>query len=195
MRTLAILLCMLALPGVGAAATEVELSYGSLQKMLAAQLFSQDGRRYVRGSQTTKCSYAYLEKPKVGQAGGRLRVESKFSGRSALNMFGKCVGMGDSFDLVILATPVYQSGAMQFKDVYVETKGKETFYSRQVRNALAKTLDTQLKWPIEGLAKTILETATTTLPVEKKLSRFNVTAITVEKEALVLTVDFRLQVK
>jgi hypothetical protein len=77
----------------------------------------------------------------------------------------------------------------------VETKGKETFYSRQVRNALAKTLDTQLKWPIEGLAKTILETATTTLSVEKKLSRFNVTAITVERDALVLTVDFRLQVK
>lgn len=195
MRCLAVLLCVVTLPGVCAAATEVELSYSSLQKMLAAQLFTQDGRKYVRGSQSTKCSYAYLEKPKVGEAGGRLRVESRFSGRSALNMFGKCVGMGDSFDLVILATPIYTGGAMQFKDVYVETKGKETFYSRQVRNALAKTLDSQLKWPIEGLARTILESATTTLPVEKKLSRFHVTAITVEKTSLVLTVDFRLQVK
>lgn len=177
------------------AATEVELSFTSLQRMLSSQLFTQDGKRYVKGSQTTKCSYAYLEKPKVGEAGGRLRVESKFSGRSALNVFGKCVGMGDSFDLIILATPIYKGGSMRFKDVYVETRGHETFYSRQVRNALARTLDSQLKWPIEGLARTILETNVTAADVQKKLTRFDVTAITVQKDSLVLTVDFRLQVK
>ena len=195
MRVLAGLVLFLGAVCPSWGATEVELSFGSLQRMLSAQLSSQDGRRYVKGSQTTKCSYAYLENPKVGEAGGRLRVESKFSGRSALNMFGKCVGMGDSFDLIILATPIYKGGAMEFKDVYVETRGRETFYSRQVRNALAKTLDSQLKWPIEGLAKSILETNVTTQPVQKKLTRFDVTAITVQKDALVLTVDFRIQVK
>ena len=177
------------------AATEVELSYATLQRMLAKQLFSQDGRKYVRGNQNTKCSYAYLENPRVGEAGGRLRVESRFSGRSALNMFGTCVGMGDSFDLIILATPIYRSGAMHFKDVYVETRGRETFYSRQVRKALAQTLDSQLQWPIEGLARTILETPVTNPQVQKKLTRFDVTAITVQKESLLLTIDFRLQVK
>lgn len=177
------------------AATEVELSYATLQRMLAKQLFSQDGRKYVRGNQNTKCSYAYLENPRVGEAGGRLRVESRFSGRSALNMFGTCVGMGDSFDLIILATPIYRSGAMHFKDVYVETRGRETFYSRQVRKALAETLDSQLQWPIEGLARTILETPVTNPQVQKKLTRFDVTAITVQKESLLLTIDFRLQVK
>lgn len=177
------------------AATEVELSYATLQRMLSKQLFSQDGRKYVRGNQNTKCSYAYLENPRVGEAGGRLRVESRFSGRSALNMFGKCVGMGDSFDLIILATPIYRSGAMHFKDVYVETRGRETFYSRQVRKALALTLDSQLHWPLEGLARGILETPATDPQVQKKLSRFNVTAITVQKDSLLLTIDFRLQVK
>ena len=177
------------------AATEVELSFGALQQMLSAQLFTQDGRRYVKGNQTTRCSYAYLEHPKVGEAGGRLRVESKFSGRSALNMFGKCVGMGDSFDLIILATPIYKGGSMELKDVYVETRGRETYYSRQVRQALAKTLDSQLKWPIEGLARSVLETNVTGMPVQKKVTRFEVTAITVQRDALVLTVDFRLQVK
>ena len=177
------------------AATEVELSYATLQRMLAKQLFSQDGRKYVRGNQNTKCSYAYLENPRVGEAGGRLRVESRFSGRSALNMFGTCVGMGDSFDLIILATPIYRSAAMHFKDVYVETRGRETFYSRQVRKALAQTLDSQLQWPIEGLARTILETPVTNPQVQKKLTRFDVTAITVQKESLLLTIDFRLQVK
>jgi hypothetical protein len=144
MRTLAGFVWLLIAVSPANGATEVELSYVSLQRMLANQLFTQDGRRYVRGSQTTKCSYAYLENPRVGEAGGRIRVESRFSGRSALNMLGRCVGMGDSFDLVILATPIYKRGAMEFKDVYVETRGKETYYSRQVRNALAKTLDREL---------------------------------------------------
>ncbi|MEP7364013.1 MAG: hypothetical protein ABI972_12220 [Acidobacteriota bacterium] len=195
MRILAgLLLFLLAVRPVRAAA-EVELSFSALQQMLSAQLFTQDGRRYVKGSQSTKCSYAYLEHPKVGEAGGRLRVESKFSGRSAMNMFGKCVGMGDSFDLIILATPIYKGGAMEFKDVYVETRGRETYYSRQVRQALAKTLDSQLKWPIEGLARSVLETNVTDMRVQKKVTRFDVTAITVQKDALVLTVDFRIQVK
>lgn len=195
MRFLAILgLCLVAVCPCRAA-TEVELSFATLQRMLSAQLFTQDGRRYVKGNQTTKCSYAYLENPKVGEAGGRLRVQSRFSGRSALNMFGKCVGMGDSFDLIILATPIYKGGAMEFQNVYVETRGRETFYSRQVRNALAKTLDSQLKWPIEGLARSILETNVTTMPVQKKLTRFDVTSIAVQKDSLVLTVDFRIQVK
>jgi len=35
----------------------------------------------------------------------------------------------------------------------------------------------------------------TTQTVQKKLTRFDVTAITVQKDALVLTVDFRIQVK
>jgi hypothetical protein len=195
MRRLVGLVLFLAAVRPGGAATEVELSFATLQRMLSAQLFSQDGRRYVKGNHSTKCSFAYLENPKVGEAGGRLRVESKFSGRSALNMFGRCVGLGDSFDLIILATPIYKGGAMEFKDVYVETRGRETYYSRQVRNALAKTLDSQIKWPIEGLAKSILETSVTTQTVQKKLTRFDVTAITVQKDALVLTVDFRIQVK
>jgi len=180
---------------IAQSATEVELYYSALQRMLSAQLFTQEGRRYVRGSKDTKCSYAYLEHPKVGEAGGRLRIESRFSGRSAVNVFGKCVGLGDSFDLIILATPIYRGGAMSFKDVYVETKGRESLYTRGVRTTFARTLDKDLKWPIEGLARQILEAHATTLPVEKKMGRFDVTSVRVQKESLVLMVDFLLQVK
>jgi hypothetical protein len=177
------------------AATEVELYYSALQRMISAQLFTQDGRRYVRGSKDTRCSYAYLENPVVGEAGGRLRIESRFSGRSALNVLGKCVGLGDSFDLIILATPIYRNGAMAFKDVYVETRGKENLYTRSVRTTLARTLGRDLRWPIEGLARQILETHASTLPMEKKMGRFDVTGIRVQKESLVLLVDFLLQVR
>jgi hypothetical protein len=191
MRLAALMLSLSA----ASAATEVELYYTALQRMISAQLFTQEGRRYVRGSKDARCSYAYLENPRVGEAGGRLRIESRFSGRSALNVFGKCVGLGDSFDLIILATPVYRGGAMVFKDVYVETRGKETLYVRSVRTTLARTLDRDLRWPVEGLARQILETHASTLPMEKTMGRFDVTGIRVQKDSLVLVVDFLLQVK
>src|ERR1035438_7825047 len=98
----AILLFLSAVPSF---ATELELRYAAIERLLADQLFSQDGRLYVRGNKTTKCQFAYLESPRVGSANGRLRVTARFSGRTALDMFGRCVGLGDSFDLTLTASP------------------------------------------------------------------------------------------
>ena len=67
---------------------ELELRYGAIERLIADQLFSQEGRLYVRGNKTTKCKFAYLESPKVGAIDGRLRVSARFSGRTALDMFG-----------------------------------------------------------------------------------------------------------
>jgi hypothetical protein len=35
---------------------ELELRYGAIERVIADQLFSQDGRLYVRGNKTTRCS-------------------------------------------------------------------------------------------------------------------------------------------
>src|SRR5258706_13558726 len=82
-------------------AAELELRYAALQRIIAEQVFTQEGRHYVRGNKTTRCQYAYLESPRIGADGERLRVTAQFSGRSALDMFSRCVGMGDSFDFVV----------------------------------------------------------------------------------------------
>ena len=37
---------------------------------------------------------------------GRLILQARFTGRSALNVFGQCVGLGDSFDVHITALAV-----------------------------------------------------------------------------------------
>ncbi len=98
---------------------ELRIHYSALQRILAEQMFTQDGRQYVRGTPKARCNYAYLEHPDVhGDAQGRLKVEARFSGRSAIDFFGRCVGLGDSFDLSITAVPYYENGAIRFKDVH-----------------------------------------------------------------------------
>src|SRR6185295_10703393 len=87
-------------------AADLEIRYSVLERMVAAQMFTQEGRRYVRGSRADKCQYAYLEAPKLSAAGERLQVAARFSGSSAMDLFSRCVGMGDSFAINVTAIPV-----------------------------------------------------------------------------------------
>ena len=45
------LLALLSLAAFDAGAVEVHLQFGALERMLAKQVFTQDGRKYVKGSQ------------------------------------------------------------------------------------------------------------------------------------------------
>jgi hypothetical protein len=75
-----------------AQAVELRIEYAALERMLAQTLFTQEGRKYVHGGKNNKSSFAYLEKPEVPRDTGKLNIRARFTGRSALNRFGQCVG-------------------------------------------------------------------------------------------------------
>ena len=85
------MLCAAAL-ATCAHAVDIRIQFGALERMLAEQVFTQEGRRYMRGAKTDRCNFAYLEKPEVRGESGRLRVKAHFTGRSSLNLLGQCVG-------------------------------------------------------------------------------------------------------
>ena len=184
-----------ALLAPSAAAAEVQLHFSALQRMLASQAFTQDGRRYLKGTPSSRCSFAYLEKPRVGAALGKLKIDARFSGRSALNLVGQCVGLGDSFDLTILATPYYRNGAVAFREVQVISEGKDTFYKRRVRRGLMATLEKDFSYPLAEEARKLLEKTRVSPDYRQDLSDFRVSSIRIVDGAVVLTVDFRLAVK
>jgi hypothetical protein len=62
-----------------AGAVELHIQFGALERLLAEQVFTEDGRRYVQRSATARCSFAYLEKPKVKGADGKLRIRAQFT--------------------------------------------------------------------------------------------------------------------
>src|SRR5581483_905889 len=175
-------ICALALVHPAAASVELRIHYAALQRILAEQMFTQDGRRYVKGAPTAKCNYAYLEHPDLhGESGGRLNVRAKFSGRAALDLFGRCVGLGDSFDVSITAMPYFEKGAIRLRGVIVETK-KDSFYIRRVRAALTSTLRTQFAYKVAEDAKKILEEKRGNYTQE--LSGFQVSGIQATGDAL-----------
>jgi hypothetical protein len=177
-------------------AAEVELSihFSALQRILAEEVFTQDGRRYVKGTKETRCNFAYLEHPGIGADGGRLRVRARFSGRSALDVFGKCVGLGDAFDVNITGTPHYQDGFIGLKDVVVDGSGRDGFYIRRVCAALKRSLERDFRYPAAGEARRVIE-ASSSPSYRRQVERFHVSAIRVAPEALILTLDFALSVR
>jgi|HubBroStandDraft_1064217.scaffolds.fasta_scaffold427161_1 hypothetical protein len=184
---------------VPALAADLELRYAALERLIAEQLFTQDGRRYVRGTPATHCQYAYLEAPHLssggtGAANGRLKITAKFSGRSAMDVLGRCVGMGDSFDLTILASPMARKGVIVMDNVSVSTI-KDSFYIRKVRAALTDSFGKEFKIDIRDQAKKLLEQPTGNSAFKQELADFDLSAVRVTPDALVLVVEFKLVVK
>jgi hypothetical protein len=181
--------------GIQAFPADLEIRYSALERMVAAQMFTQEGRRYVHGSQAAKCQYAYLEAPKLSAAGDRLQVSARFSGRSAMDLFSRCVGMGDSFNLTLTAVPVPRKGAIAFQNTQVSTP-KDSYYIRRVRSAMMATFDKDFKIDIRDQARRLLEQPTSTGSLyQQELKDLDLTGIRVTADALVLVVDFRLVVK
>lgn len=178
-------------------AADLELRYGALERLVAQQLFTQDGRRYVKGTPKAKCQYAYLEAPRfsaLDKEAGRLKIAARFSGRSSLDVFGRCVGMGDSFDLTITASPVARKGAIAMDNVQVTTL-RDSFYIRRVRQALTESFSKQFKIDVRDQAKTLLEQPRENATYQQELSSFDLAEVKVTADALVLVVEFKLVVK
>lgn len=191
---LVLLVALLALAGQALSA-DLEIRYSALERMVAAQMFTQEGRRYVRGNQAARCQYAYLEAPRLSAANGRLQVDARFSGSSALDLFSRCVGMGDSFNLTVTAVPVPRKGTIGFDNAQVSTP-RDSYYIRRVRTALAQSFDKDFKIDIRDQARRLLEQpASSSALYQQELKDLDLTGIRVTPDALVLVIDFKLVVK
>jgi hypothetical protein len=175
-------------------AADIELRFDALERIIAEQVFTQDGRKYVRGTPATRCQFAYLEKPRIGAENGLLRVSARFSGRTAFDLLGGCIGLGDSFDLTIVAVPVVKNGALGFKDVKV-TATKDSYYIRRVRAALIQSFARDVKIEVKDQARKILEQTREGAAYKAEMASFNLTGVQVTGDSLVLVIDFRLIVR
>ena len=178
-----------------AGAVEVHIQFGALERMLGQTVFTQDGRKYVRGTQADKCNFAYLERPRIEGADGRLRIRARFTGRNSLDMFGRCVGLGDAFDIAILATPQYRDGFVTLTGVTVKSENRTGYYIRRVCTAMAASLGKDFRYPLASEFQQALENPGILPAYPRGLKDFRVAEVRVTGDALVLVIDFQLTVK
>ncbi len=195
MRRIVCLVLLFGGAAFSAAATELRIQFGALERMLTEQAFTQEGRRYVHGSKATKCNFAYLEKPEVRGEGGLLRMKARFTGRSALNVVGQCVGLGDAFDMVITALPLYQNGAIGLQQIRVTSPGKSGYYVRKVCEAMQASLAKGFTYPLSDALQHALVDPGMLPGYKREVHKFSVPDVRVTDDALVLHVEFELTVK
>jgi hypothetical protein len=195
MRYASRLFSTLLLAACPARAVELHLQFRALERMVAEAIFTQEGRRYVHNDKSNKCNFAYLEKPQIQGVDGRLRIRAKFTGRSALDVIGQCVGLGDAFIVVVTATPQYRGGNIVLQDVSASSESKTGMYIRRVCAFLAVSLAHDFKYPLAAEAKRILEDSSSQPGYQRELRDFQVPAIRVTESALVIQADFALVVK
>ena len=112
-----------------------------------------------------------------------------------MDVLGRCVGLGDSFDLTITATPVPRNGGIAFQDATVST-AKDSYYIRRVRTVLAQSFNKDFKIEVRDQARRLLQpSGPPSGPYQQELTDFDLTAVRVTPDALVLVVDFKLVVK
>lgn len=187
-------LWLLAACAGASASLQLEIHYPVIEKHLAGQMFTAEGRHYVRGSRDTKCGFAYLENPRITASGGRLVITTKFAGRSAVDLLGACVGLGDSFDMVIRATPRYEDGLLILADVEATTSAFKNLYVTRVLRAMQEELPRKFRYPLRDEAKALLEQKRDA-SYRLSVSAFHVVSVQAANHGLVLILDFRLEVK
>jgi len=186
---------LIALLATAAPATELQVQHSVVKRLVSEQVFTDDGRKYVKANRLAKCSYAYLENPDISAENGRLKIRARFTGKSGSSFFGSCLSIGDSFQASILATPYYKDGSIFLKDVVVRSEDKDSYYIRKVRTAMAQAFTQQFSYRVIDDAKRMLETPAPKSPFQQQMTYFDVKQIRVTDQAIVLVVEFTMVVK
>jgi hypothetical protein len=136
-----------------------------------------------------------LQEPQVGSEGGKLKIRARFSGRSAINLFGQCVGLGDSFYLTILSVP-FPDGTVRLREVSVACEGYGA-YVRAACLAIGRSLEKDFRHDLRAAAKRVLEDESSTNPpvYRRDVEALEVTDIRVTPDAIVLLFRLRMVVK
>jgi hypothetical protein len=188
-------LALVLVAAVPAGAVELHIEFGALERMIAKQVFTEDGRKYVHGNAKTRCNFRYLEHPQIQGSDGLLRIRAKFTGRSALNMLGQCVGVGNAFTVIITARPQYRDGNVGLANVTVAGEDRTGFYIRRVCAALSSSLARDFRYPLAAEAQKALEDPDKQPDYRRELRHFRVPDIRITSDALVLAVEFELTVR
>lgn len=97
--------------------SDLSLGPTSIQKIVAEQLFVQQGRWYLVDN--GPC-YAYFAHPKTHLTDGRLVLDAHLSARIGIQMGDNCVGSDIAANVTISAKPVGKGSSLTLDDIRID---------------------------------------------------------------------------
>jgi hypothetical protein len=184
------LLAMVCVAGAPAEATEVTLSHSAIERLVWRVLLTEGGRAYLEGGPDETCRYAFVQEPKVSGVGGRLLVRFLFSGRAGATVAGRCVGVGDTFDIVVSGVPALSEGVVRLDDLKVQAP--DSPYFRLVSGLVEGQLRERLRYPLKENLDAVAAALSATGGLALALDHLEMGPARVDEEAVHLSLDVAL---
>lgn len=195
-RTLVLALGALALAVAArpARAIEIKVSTQALERTLNQQLFTDNGRYYLRGKPGSAC-YAYAEDPQVSLDGDRVIVHIKAHARMGTSLHGTCVGVGLNTEADVSVVPEAEGESIGFRDARIERLSESRELNFFLEPFLSRKLPQQMKVNAAGLLRQLLSQSTQTTGYKIQLDNLKIHSMQVQGPALAVDFDGKLSVR
>ncbi len=175
-----------------AQAAEITLTHSALERVVWQVLLTEGGRGYFEGGPDDTCRYAFVQEPKVTGANGRLRIRFLFAGRAGAEVGGRCVGPGDTFDLVVSGVPAFAGGELYLEDLRVEAP--DTAYFRLVSGLVENQLRQRLRYPLKQDLDRVAATVGAPAGYAMSVERLEMSRVQVDEDAFRVSLEIGLSV-
>jgi hypothetical protein len=182
----AALLAASVLCGATAHGAEIVLQQSAVQKLVVESLFKDNGRYYL---QRGACR-AYLEKPAVSLAGGRVVIRSHLLARLGMDFGDSCAGVDLDSWATVSGAPSAQGTNVRLSDIRIEDVGDAN--TRIVLNSgLVPALPGALDLDVLKAVRSMLQGASGQLQVD--VQALNIESVRVADNKLAVRFDFRIE--
>jgi hypothetical protein len=179
----------------GLRAAEVRITAGAIERVVVTQFFTTAHQRhYLSGDENSKCDYAYLESPRATVRNGRIFMTVGLRARKATEVFGNCVGPGDSRDVTFSALPFFDNGALGLKEIQFDSISGLSFPGAEnlIRSFLGTSVPSSFRYDFRADLQNSLAAAGTPQGVRLSLAEFTVRGIRADANVIVCSFDFAI---
>lgn len=179
---LAVAMLVASAPADGA---EIVLEQSAVQKLVVESLFRDNGRFYL---QRGACS-AYLDRPAVTLAAGRVVIRSHLSARVGMDFGDSCAGVDLASWATVSGVPSAQGTAVRLADIRIEDVGDAN--TRVVLDSgLVPTLPAAFELDVLKAVRAMLQGTNSQLQVDVQALRID--SVSVDDKRLSVRFDFRV---
>jgi hypothetical protein len=173
-----------------APAADVTLAHTAVERLIWRVLLTEGGRGYLEGGPGDTCRYAFVQEPRVSGENGRLRVRFLFAGQAGAQVGERCVGPGDTFDIVVSGIPALTGGVLHLEDLRVEAP--DTAYFRLVRGLVESELNAQMRYPLRDDLNRIAATLGAPAGFTVSVDTLELGQVRIDEKMLHLSLDLDL---
>jgi hypothetical protein len=170
------------------AASDLSLGPNSIQKIVAEQLFNQEGRWYLVDN--GPC-YAFFDHPKTHLTDGRLILNAHLSARIGLQLGSNCAGTDIASNVTISARPVGKGSSLTLEDIRFDRV--EDGASRDALNAIQQIAPEALPKAFSfDLLALVKNKSINAVGVPVTVSQFRILNTETRRDAVRITYDMSL---